>query len=205
MWIKIKNVKGKDGKWVSGKILASIAYITVHEYMLKQLQDAKEKGEQLEIYSMSNILGIVGAGVRKLGYELVVSDFSVVCKTREKQLLRTLKSQNLAVSDKGHICFHSLQHIFFNVDGYTMSYDDFCHYELPEGKVFKLVFDNGYSYIGSEPFRVTSRQYADRAIYIAKQIGRIWSGWQYGFRLNDDFSILVSYGEDESYSEVSFS
>lgn len=205
MFIKIKDVRIKESKWVSQKVIAPIAYIPVSDYELIQLKKKQEENQLLSIWDMSKIIGIVSNEVKKLGYELVFSDFSIIAKEREESLLETLKGYNLAVNDKGHICFDDLEDICFEVDGNVLTYSDFCKYQLPEGKVFKRVYDNGFSYIGSDPFRVTSKEYADAAIKAAGNIGRLWQGWRYGFRLNDIFCIDVSYGKDESYSKVSFS
>lgn len=203
MWIKVTNVREQDGRWESG-LLAQTAYLPVSEYWLKQLEKMREKGEQLYSFDMSKQIGIVNNEVKKLGYKLIFSDYKVVSQEREESLLETLKESNFTINNKDRVCFNDYSKVSFEIDGNILSYDEFCRYELPEGKVFKKVFDNGYSYIGSEPFRVSAKQYADSAINAAKQIGYIWAGWRYGYRLNNVFCIDVLYGEDESYHEVSF-
>lgn len=203
MWIRVTNVREQDGRWESG-LLAQTAYLPVSGYWLKQLEKMKEKGEQLYSFDMSKQIGIVNNEAKKLGYKLIFSDYKVVNQEREENLLETLKESNFAINNKDRVCFDDYSKVCFEIDGNILSYDEFCRYELPEGKVFKKVFDNGYSYIGSEPFRVSAKQYADSAINATKQIGYIWSGWRYGYRLNDVFCIDVPYGEDESYHEVSF-
>lgn len=70
-------------------------------------------------------------------------------------------------------------------------------------KICDVVFDNGYSYIGSKPFYGDNKDYADTAIRIAKKKGYLWFNWSMGFRLDDSFAIHVGYGKDESYSEIS--
>jgi hypothetical protein len=204
MWIKVTNVREQDGRWVSG-LLAETAYLPVSELWLKQLENMKEKGEQLYTFDMSKQIGIVNEEAVKIGYKLIFADFEVVNQEREQDLLEILKECNFAMNSKNRVCFNDYSKVCFEIDGNILSYDEFCRYELPEGRVFKRVFDNGYSYIGSEPFRVSAKQYADSAINAAKKIGRIWSGWQHGYRLNDVFCIDVPYGKDESYHEVSFS
>lgn len=205
MWIEIKGVHEMNGTWVREKMLAPVAYITVSEYTFNQLSFNKDNGVRLAIREMNNIIGVVDNKVRKLGFELVVSDFSIVTAEQEKNLLETLRRSNFAINSKGRVCFNNLHDICFEIEGNILSYDEFCKYELPKGKVYKQVYDNGYSYIGSDPLRITSKEYADAAIKAAKEIGCVWSGWQYGFRLNEVFCIEVAYGNDKSYHEVSFS
>lgn len=205
MWIEIKDVHEMNGTWVSEKVLAPVAYITVSEYTFKHLNFCKDNGARLAIREMNNIIGVVGDEAKKLGFDLVISNFNTITTEQEKNLLETLKKNNFALNAKGRVCFYDLQDICFEIEGNILSYDEFCKYELPEGKVYKRVYDNGYSYIGSDPFHVTSKGYADAAIKAAKEIDCVWSGWQHGFRLNKVFCIDVAYGNDESYHEVSFS
>ena len=109
----------------------------------------------------------------------------------------------IAIVDKGFISFLDYKQICFEVDGNILPYDDFCKYELPEGQVFKMVFDNGYSYYGSEPFKGDAKKYADTAIKVAEKLGYLWFSWTMGFRLNNLLNVDVVYGKDESYSVVS--
>lgn len=69
--------------------------------------------------------------------------------------------------------------------------------------MFKLIFDNGYSYYGSEPFKGNAKKYADTAIRVAEKVGYLWGGWTMGFSLNNLLCVHVSYGKNESYSVVS--
>ena len=112
-------------------------------------------------------------------------------------------TNNLTINNKGNISFLDYKQICFEVDGNILPYDDFCKYELPKGQVFKTVFDNGYSYYGSYPFKGNAKKYADTAISVAEKVGYIWGGWTMGFRLNNLLCVDVSYGKDESYSVVS--
>lgn len=202
MFIKIKDVRRKEGRHTS-KILYPCAYILASDYSIRQIEELRAKGEPLEKWSLVNQIGIVDDEPIKLGCTLVFSEYKVVSKEREESLLETLKEHNLTINDKGSICFYDYSKIMFEIDGNVLTYDEFCQYELPEGQVFKYVHDNGYSYIGSNPFYGTAKQYADNAISVAKKIGSIWGGWMYGFRLNDIYCIDVPYGKDESYSCVS--
>lgn len=72
-----------------------------------------------------------------------------------------------------------------------------------QAQVFKLVFDNGFSYHGSEPFKGDAKKYADTAIRIAEKIGYLWFSWRMGFTLNNLLNVRVVYGKNESYSEIS--
>lgn len=202
MFIKIKNVRRKHGRDVS-KVLYPCAYILASDYDIRELKKQEAKGEPLEKWHLTNYIGIVGDEPIKLGCTLVFSEYKVVSKEREESLLETLKEHNLAINKNGSICFYDYSKICFEIDGNILTYDEFCQYQLPEGQVFKFVHDNGYSYIGSNPFHGTAKQYADNAISAAKKLGHIWGGWCYGFRLNDIYCIDVPYGKDESYSEVS--
>lgn len=203
MWIKVKDIRKADYKWVSDKVFAHTAYLPVNEFTVKQLQRKKEKGEELEIFDLIGLFVIVSEEVDYFGNKAVFSDFSIVAKEREESLLDTLKEQNLTLNSHCRLSFAKLDKICFEVDGNILSYDEFCRYELPEGMVFKRVFDNGFSYISSEPFQVSPKHYAESAANAAGNIGYIWVGWRYGFRLNDIFCIDVCYGRKERYSEVS--
>ena len=202
MFIKIKDVRRKEGRYTS-KVLYPCAYILASDYSIRQIEELRAKGMPLEKWSLIDQIGIVGDEPIKLGCTLVFSEYKVISKEREESLLETLKEHNLAINDKGAICFYDYSKICFEIDDNVLTYDEFCQYELPEGKVFKFVYDNGYSYIGSNPFHGTAKQYADRAIGAAKDIKHIWGGWMHGFRLNDIYCIDVAYGKDESYSCVS--
>lgn len=201
MFLKIKNVKVMSGRWV--KCHVPLAYVNVSDYQFKDMKKLEEKGEPLKVWSMIPYIGIVGNKPQKLGCTLIFSEYSVIVKEREKSLLETLNDSNLTISEKGNIAFLDYSKVCFKIDSKKLTYDEFCQYQLPKGKVFHEVFDNGYSYCGSDPFRGTSKKYADTAIKVAKKLNHVWFGWTYGFRCDDDFCIDVPYGKDECYSEIS--
>ena len=149
------------------------------------------------------LIAIVDNVPQKASYEIIFTNYRILNKEEEKDVLDTLKRSNLTINDKGFISFLDYKQIYFEVDGNILPYDDFCKYELPEGQVFKMVFDNGYSYYGSEPFKGDAKKYADTAIKVAEKIGYLWFSWTMGFRLNNLLNVNVVYGKDESYSEVS--
>ena len=49
MFIKIKDVRIKEGEWVSQKVIAPIAYIPVSDYELIQLKKKQEENQQLSV------------------------------------------------------------------------------------------------------------------------------------------------------------
>lgn len=149
------------------------------------------------------MVAIVDYVPQKASCEIIFTDYRILNKEEEKDALDTLKRSNLTINDKGFISFLDYKQICFEVDGNILPYDDFCKYELPKGKVFKTVFDNGYSYYGSEPFKGDAKKYADTVIRIAEKIGYLWFDWRMGFRLNNLLNVDVVYGKDESYSVVS--
>lgn len=151
----------------------------------------------------SPLIAIVDYVPQKASCEITFTDYRILNKEEEEDALATLKGSNLTINDKGYISFLDYKQICFEVDGEILTYDDFCKYEPPKGKVFKTVFDNGYSYYGSEPFKGDAKKYADTVIRIAEKIGYLWFDWRMGFRLNNLLNVDVVYGKDESYSVVS--
>ena len=151
----------------------------------------------------SPLIAIVDYVPQKASCEITFTDYRILNKEEEKDVLDTLKRSNLTINDKGFISFLDYKKICFEVDGNILPYDDFCKYELPEGQVFKMVFDNGYSYYGSKPFKGDAKKYADTAIKVAEKLGYLWFSWTMGFRLNNLLNVNVVYGKDESYSVVS--
>lgn len=149
------------------------------------------------------LIAIVDNVPQKVSSKIFFTNYRVLNKEEEKDALDTLKRSNLAINDKGNISFLDYKQICFEVDGNILSYDDFCKYELPKEKVFKTVFDNGYSYYGSHPFKGNAKKYADSAISVAEKVGYLWGGWTMGFSLNNLLCIDVAYGKDENYSVVS--
>lgn len=153
--------------------------------------------------SFTSLIAIVDNVPQKASCEIIFTDYRILNEEEEKDVLDTLKRSNLTINDKGFISFLDYKKICFEVDGNILSYDDFCKYELPEGQVFKTVFDNGYSYYGSEPFKGDAKRYADTAIKVAEKQGYLWFSWTMGFRLNNLLNVDVVYGKDETYSVVS--
>ena len=201
MFLKIKNVKAMSGRWV--KSHTPLAYVNVSDYQFNELKKLEEKGQPLKVWSLTPYIGIIDNKPQKLGCTLIFSEYSVVDKERVESLLETLNDSNLTINCKGSIAFLNYSKVCFKINGKKLTYDEFCQYQLPKGQVFHEVFDNGYSYCGSEPLRVTSKKYAEIAIGVAKKLNHVWFGWTYGFRCDDDFCIYVPYGKDERYSEVS--
>lgn len=149
------------------------------------------------------LIAIVDNVPQKASCKIIFTNYRILNKEEEKDVLDTLKRSNLTINDKGFISFLDYKKVCFEVDGNILPYDDFCKYELPKGQVFKLVFDNGYSYYGSEPFKGDAKKYADTAISVAEKVGYLWGGWTMGFSLNSLLCIDVAYGKDETYSVVS--
>lgn len=150
-----------------------------------------------------SLIAIIDNIPQKASCEITFTDYRILNKDEEKEALDTLKRNNLTINDKGLISFIDYKKICFEVDGNILTYDDFCKYELPKNKVFRMVFDNGFSYHGSEPFKGDAKKYADTAIRVAEKIGYLWFSWTMGFRLNNLLNVDVVYGKDESYSVVS--
>lgn len=191
-----------SGSYVRNRI--PLAYVNVSDYQVKCLKtDCEDKGEPLNVWSLMSYIGIVDNKPQRLSCKLFFSEYSIVSKEREESLLETLNDSNLTISEKGNVAFLDYSKVCFKIGGKKLTYDEFCQYQLPEGCVFHQVFDNGYSYIGSDPFKVTSKEYADVAIKTAKERNYVWFEWIHGFRCDDDFCIYVPYGKDKHFSEVS--
>lgn len=176
-----------------------LAYVICSDYQYEQL--VKDGAKRLR--SPSPYIAIINEEVVVLDSELMITQYMIVSAERNESLMETLNEHNLTINEKGQVCFLDYSQIDFKVDGNILTYNDFCRYELPEGQVFKFVHDNGYSYIGSSPFRGTAKEFADGAIALAKKKGYVWFWWMCGRRFDEDFCIDVSYGRDESYSCVS--
>lgn len=149
------------------------------------------------------LIAIVDNVPQKASCKIIFTNYRILNKEEEKDVLDTLKRSNLTINDKGFISFLDYKQICFEVDGNILPYDDFCKYQLPKNKVFKLVFDNGFSYYGSEPFKGNAKKYADTAIRVTEKIGYLWFSWRMGFTLNNLLNVSVVYGKDENYSEIS--
>lgn len=165
----------------------------------------REQGIALSGYfsCFTPLVAIVDNVPQKASCKIIFTNYRILNKEEEKDALDTLKQSNLTINDRGNISFLDYKKICFEVDGNILSYNDFCKYELPHGKVFKTVFDNGYSYYDSEPFKGDAKKYADTVIRVAEKIGYLWFDWRMGFRLNNLLNVDVAYGKDESYSVVS--
>ena len=165
----------------------------------------REQGIALSGYfsCFTPLVAIVDNVPQKASCKIIFTKYRILNKEEEKDALDILKRSNLTINDKGFISFLDYKKICFEVDGNILPYDDFCKYELPEGQVFKTVFDNGYSYYGSHPFKGDAKRYADTAIKVAEKLGYLWFSWTMGFRLNNLLNVDVVYGKDETYSVVS--
>lgn len=148
MFIEFKNLYVAFGKFFP----LAIVYFNKcdGERFLKEQGKAK-----LGKYScFSPLIAIVDYVPQKASCQVDFSEYRILNKEEENDVLDTLKRSNLTINDKGFISFLDYKKICFEVDENILPYDDFCKYELPEGKVFKTVFDNGYSYYGQNLLRV---------------------------------------------------
>lgn len=197
MFVEFKNLNVAFGEEYP------LAYVYFNKYNGERF--LKEQGVALSgsFVSFIPLIAIVDNVTRKVSSKIFFTNYRILTEEEEKDALDTLKRSNLTINNKGNISFLDYKQICFEVDGNILSYDDFCKYELPKGKVFKTVFDNGYSYYGSYPFKGNAKRYADTAISVAEKVGYLWGGWNMGFSLNNLLCVDVSYGKDESYSVVS--
>lgn len=200
MWIKVFNLQGRS-RW-SRTDKYNFGFLWLSDCKMKELDECE--GKKYELHSMLPFIAIVNSVSKKL---LCGIEFEIWCKATGEEIeeiLDILENYNLKLNDKGNYCFRDYDKICFNVGDKKMSYEEFVNdFKLPKGNVFHEVFDNGYSYIGSEPFYGDNKAYADTAIRVAKKIGHLWFNWNMGFRLDNCFAIHVSYGKDEHYSEIS--
>lgn len=180
-----------------------LAIVYLNKYDSEQFLKKQGMAKSGSYCNFSPLIAIVDNVPQKASCEIIFTNYRILNKEEEKDVLDTLKRSNLTINDKGFISFLDYKKICFEVDGNILPYDDFCKYELPEGQVFKMVFDNGYSYYGSEPFKGDAKKYADTAIKVAEKLGYLWFSWTMGFRLNNLLNVNVVYGKDESYSVVS--
>lgn len=200
MWIKVFNLQGRS-KW-SRTDKYDFGFLWLSDYKMKEFD--KCEGKKYELHSMLPFIAIVNSVPKKL---LCGIEFEVWRKATDEEIeeiFDILESYNLKLNEKNCYCFRDYDKICFHVGDKKMSYDEFVNdFKLPKENVFHKVFDNGYSYIGSEPFYDDNKAYADTAIRVAKKIGHLWFNWNMGFRLDNCFAIHVSYGKDEHYSEIS--
>lgn len=197
MFVEFKNLNVAFGKEYP------LAYVYFNKYNGERF--LREQGVALSgsFASFIPLIAIVDNVPQKVSSKIFFTNYRILTEEEEKDALGTLKRSNLTINNKGNISFLDYKQICFEVDGNILTYDDFCKYELPKGKVFKTVFDNGYSYYGSYPFKGNAKRYADTAISVAEKVGYLWGGWTMGFSFNNLLCVDVSYGKDESYSVVS--
>lgn len=200
MWIKVFDLQGRS-KW-SRTEKYDFGFLWLSDYQMKEL--GKVQRNEHELHSMLPFIGIVNFVPKKL---LCGIEFEIGRKATGDEIgeiLDTLENYNLKINEKNCYCFRNYDKVCFHVGDKKMSYEEFIKdFKLPKGYVFHEVFDNGFSYIGSEPFYGDNKAYADAAIRVAKKIGHLWFIWNMGYRLDDCFAIYVSYGKDEHYSEIS--
>lgn len=197
MFIEFKNLNVVYGK---GFPLATIYFNKYDSEQFLKVQGMSKSGSYC---NFSPLIAIVDFIPQKIGCEIIFTNYRILNKKEEEDALAIFKKSNLTINDKGFISFLDYKKVCFEVDGNILTYDDFCKYQLPKNKVFKLVFDNGFSYYGSEPFKGDAKKYADTAIRVAEKIGHLWFYWRMGFTLNNLLNVDVVYGKDESYSVVS--
>lgn len=197
MFVEFKNLNVVFGK----KFPLAIVYLNKYD----SEQFLKEQGmvKSGSYCNFSPLIAIIDFVPQKIGCGIVFANYRILNKKEEEDALAIFKRSNLTINDKGFVSFLDYKQICFEVDGNILPYDDFCKYQLPKNKVFKLIFDNGFSYHGSEPFKGDVKKYADTAIRVAEKIGCLWFNWRMGFTLNNLLCVDVSYGNDESYSVVS--
>jgi hypothetical protein len=197
MFVEFKNLNVAFG------VEYPLAYVYFNKYNGERF--LREQGVALSgsFASFIPLIAIVDNVPQKVSSKIFFTNYRIITEEEEKDALDTLKRSNLTINNKGNISFLDYKQICFEVDGNILTYDDFCKYQLPKNKVFKLIFDNGFSYYGSEPFKGDVKKYADTAIRVAEKIGYLWFNWRMGFTLNNLLCVDVYYGKDESYSEVS--
>lgn len=199
MWIKVFNLQGRS-KW-SRTDKYDFGFLWLSDYQFKKLSEGD--GDNYELHSMLPFIAIVNFVPKKLLCGIEFEIYRDATSDEVKEILDILEKYNLRINDKGNCCFRDYGKICFHVGDKKMSYDEFVNdFKLPKGNVFHEVFDNGYSYIGSEPFYGNNKAYADTAIRVAKKKGYLWFNWSMGFKLDDSFAIHVGYGKDEHYSEI---
>lgn len=197
MFIEFKNLNVAFGKDFP------LAIVYFNKYDSEQFLKEQGTAKSGSYCNFSTLIAIVGFIPQKIGCEIFFTNYRILNKKEEEDALAIFKRSNLTINDKGFVSFLDYKQICFEVDGNILPYDDFCKYQLPKNKVFKLVFDNGFFYHGSEPFKGNAKKYADTAIRVAEKIGYLWFSWRMGFTLNNLLNVSVVYGKDENYSEIS--
>lgn len=200
MWIKVFNLQGRS-EW-SRTDKYDFGFLWLSDYQMKELNN--REGDKYELHSMLPFIAIVNFVPKKLLCGIEFEIWRKATGDEIEEILDTLENYNLKINEKNCYCFRDYDKICFHVGDKKMSYDEFIKdFKLPKGYVFHEVFDNGFSYIGSDPFYGDNKAYADAAIRVAKKIGHLWFSWNMGFRLDACFAVHVSYGKDEHYSEIS--
>lgn len=198
MFIEFKNI------YVPFNEVYPLAYLYLGRYESKSFLESVGKSNAGSYSSFSTFIAVIDNVPQRFADKFSFEDYRILDESEEKDMFDLLKRCNLTINDKGNFSFVDYSKINFEIDGNVLTYDEFCKYELPSGQVFKLVYDNGFSYIGSDPFRGNAKEYADAAIRVAEKIKYLWVGWRFGFRLTKYFDISAVYGKNERYSEVSF-
>lgn len=198
MFIEFKNLR------VPYKEVYALAYLYFGRYESKSFLESVGKSKAGSYSSFSTFIAVIDNVPQRFADKFSFEDYRILDESEEKDMFDLLKRCNLTINDKGNFSFVDYSKINFEIDGNVLTYDEFCKYELPSGQVFELVYDNGYSYICSHPFRGNAKEYADAAIRVAEKIKYLWVGWRFGFRLTKYFDISAAYGKNERYSEVSF-
>lgn len=202
MWVKVFGLRGRT-KW-HRTAKYDVGYLFLSDYQIEKLKEGADGKEVYQVQSMIPFIAIVSDAPKKLLCQIEFEIWRKATKEEVENIHSILEQHNIIINDKGNFCFRDYDKICFHVGDRKMSYDEFVNdFELPRGCVFHEVFDNEFSYCGSEPFRGDNKAYADTAIRIAKKQGYLWFHWSMGFRLDDSFAIHVAYGKDERYSEVS--
>lgn len=202
MWIKVYNLQGHS-QWSRTEVFRS-GYIYVSDYEMKKIKKIYAEQKSYQLDSMLPYIAIIDGIPKRLLCHITFQTWRTAHDEDIKGIISIMEKYNLNINDKGCWCFRDYDKVCFHVGDRKMSYDEFVNdFKLPKGYVFHEVFDNGFSYIGSEPFYGDNKAYADAAIRVAKKIGHLWFSWNMGYRLDDCFAIHVSYGKDEHYSEIS--
>ena len=197
MFVEFKNLNVAYGKEFP------LATVYLNKYEGERFLREQGMSKSGSFSCFTPLIAIVDNVPQKASCKIIFTNYRILNEEEEKDALSIFKKSNLIINDKGFVSFLDYKQICFEVDGNILPYDDFCKYHLPKNKVFKLIFDNGFSYYGSKPFKGDAKKYADTAIRIAEKIGYLWFNWKMGFTLNKLLNVDVVYGKDESYSVVS--
>lgn len=136
--------------------------------------------------------------------DVIFGECKVMCKEREKSLLETMAAHNLKVSDKFSTLVSLIdpEKMLFSINGKNYTADEVRQWKLKPGEAFLYYYDNGYSYIGTEPAN-SPASFVDGAIRCQSKSLRFSPVDIFGFRYKRDFTCEVIIGEDKSWSEIS--